>query len=330
MRRLGICLLIGAWAFAPTSGSAQRTASSDSTSAPGPPIHIEDVERFYKIYDAAGGLPTADQLQRYLDEGTEGLRQFAKLRNTTGARIAETLAKQPAIYSEARRCMAVLPRVRERLGVVLTTLVQLYPEARRPAVTIAVGRGRPVAVGYPLTGVQIGIEALCATNWMNPNVEDRFVHVIAHEYAHVQQAPALAELERPTVLERSLIEGVADLTGELISGKVAYSYFDDLTRGRELEIETAFAADVDKTDLSQWLDNTTAEKPNDLGYWVGYRIAKAYYQRASDKRAAIRDMLEMTDAKAFLSRSGWRPGNQLQQLAAARASRTVHWRFRME
>ena len=153
-------------------------------------IHTEDVDRFHKIYDAAGGHPTAEQLQRdYLDAGSEGLHQLAKVRNITGVRIADTLTKRPELYSSARRCMAVLPRVRERVDVVLRTLVRLYPQARMPPVTIAVGRGKPVGVGSPVTGLQIGLEALCSAEWMNPNVEDRFVHVIAHEYAHVQQVP---------------------------------------------------------------------------------------------------------------------------------------------
>jgi len=38
-----------------------------------PEIQIEDVYRFYKLYDAAGGHPTADQLQHdYLDPGSDG------------------------------------------------------------------------------------------------------------------------------------------------------------------------------------------------------------------------------------------------------------------
>ena len=65
---------------------------------------------------------------------------------------------------------------------------------------------------------------------------------------------------------------------------------------------------MDKTDLSDWLFNGTVEKPGDLGYWVGYRVAKSYYQRATDKKQALREIIEMTDAKAFLARSGWHPG----------------------
>jgi hypothetical protein len=281
--------------------------------AAAPSIHIEDVELFFKVYDGARGNPTAEQLQRdYLDAGSDGLRQFASMRNTTATRIAEAIAKQPEIYSDARRCLKVLPRVRERVAAALDTLQDLYPEARLPPITIAVGRRRPVAVGSPVTGIQIGLEALCATEWMNPDVEDRFVYVIAHEYAHVQQVPALVDKEHPTVLEGSLMEGAAELTAELIAGKVAYWHLAAKTAGLEKDIETAFVVDQDKSDLSSWLYNTTPEKPGDLGYWVGYRICKTHYQRASDKRQALRDILEMTDPKAFLSKSGWYPGIHLE------------------
>lgn len=204
--------------------------------------------------------------------------------------------------------MAVLPRVRRRLEVALRKLGRLYPQARPTPVTIAVGRGKPVGVGSPASGVQIGLEALCATNYLNPNVEDRFVHVISHEYAHVQQAPALVDDEHPTVLEGSLVEGAAEFIGELISGDVAYSQFRASTKGHEREIESEFVSDEDKTDLSKWLNNGTPEKPGDLGYWVGYRIVSFHYQHAVDKRRAIREILEMTDARAFLAKSGWHPG----------------------
>lgn len=292
---------------------ACSSLSLPAHSAPSPEIHIEDVERFYEIYDAANGQPTAEQLQRdYIDAGSEGLRTLAKLRNVTGARIAERLAKYPQTYSSARRCMVVLPRVKERVQIALDTLARLNPQARFPPVTIAVSRGKPAGVGHPDTGIQIGLEAVCAADFMNPNVEDRFVHVISHEYVHVQQAPALAATEDLTVLERTVLEGVAEMISELISGLAGQSHFRGLTQGREKEIETAFLADQDKTDLSAWLDNSTLERPGDLGYWIGHRIAKSYYQQAADKQQAVRDMLQLTDAKAFLAKSGWYPGIQLK------------------
>ena len=276
-----------------------------------PVIEIDDVYRFYRLYDGTAGRPTAEQLQRYIDTGSPGLRVFAEQRRTTGVRIAEAMARTPAIFSQARRCVDALPRVRRRLGDALATLGRLYPDARFPPVTIAVGRGKPVGIGSPVTGVQIGLEALCATDYLNPDVEDRFVHVIAHEFVHVQQATEMTDAKNPTVLEAALMEGSAEFATELISGNVAYSYLPAMAAGREAQIETAFLADKDKTDLSAWMNNGTTEQPGDLGYWVGYRIAKAYYRRAPDKRRAFREILEMRDAGAFLAASGWHPGMTL-------------------
>lgn len=292
-----------------TTWGACGVAAAPVGKAAEPVIETGDVDRFYKIYDAAGGRPTAEALQRdYVDPGSDGLHELARMRKVTGQSIAEAIARRPEIYSEARDCADALPRVRERLAVVLRKFGDLYPEARFPPITIAVGRGKPVGIGGRDTGVQIGLEALCATDWINPDIEDRFVGVIAHEYAHVQQAVAFSEMENATVLAASLEEGAAEFVTELTTGSISYSYMSGLTAGREREIETAFAADVDKTDLSDWLYNSTPAQPADLGYWVGYRIVKSYYQHATDKRQALRDILEMTNPKEFLAKSGWRPG----------------------
>jgi hypothetical protein len=309
MRRICVGVLVGVMICGALSAGQNRSAQTTSAAASGPDIQIEDVTRFYKVYDAANGHPTADQLQHdYIDPGSEGLHHFAEARRVSGTAIAKNLDARPEMYSDAKRCMAVLPRVRERLQLALLKLGQLYPDAKFPPVTIAVGRGKPVAIGSPVYGVQVGLECLCATAWLNPNLEDRFVRVISHEYAHVQQARALVDDEHPTVLEMSIIEGAAEFTAEQISGEVAYSQFAESTKGREKEIETEFVPDEDKTDISKWLYNSTLEKPGDLGYWVGYRIVKSYYQHAPDKRVAIREILQMSDPKAFLAKSGWYPG----------------------
>jgi hypothetical protein len=84
------------------------------------------------------------------------------------------------------------------------------------------------------------------------------------------------------------------------------------TQGHEKEIESAFFIDEDSADFSKWLDNSSYDKQGDLGYWVGYRVVKSYYQHASDKRRALREIIGMTDPKAFLAKSGWSPGIKLQ------------------
>jgi hypothetical protein len=276
-----------------------------------PEIRIADVELFFRVYDAANGAPSAEVLQSdYLDAGSDGLRQFIPDRIVSAAKLAEAISKHRDTYERARTCAAELPDVRQRLAAALKKLGEIYPAAKFPPVTMLIGRGN--TGGTPgKAGVLIGVETVCKADWMQADVGDRLVHLIAHEYAHVQQ-PIVERIENPndgtlTVLQVSLVEGVAELIAELTSGSISNIQLQRYAAGRELEIERAFLADANETDLSAWLYNGrgTAERPGDLGYWVGYRIAKRFYQRAPDKLVAIRELITMEDAQDILRRSGW-------------------------
>ena len=213
MRSPSIAIVLAVLAFAVSPGACGAAAQDEKPV--GPVIDTSDVNRFYEVYDEAGGRPTADALQQeYIDPGSDGLHVLARMRKVTGQSIAEAIARRPGVYAEARRCIDVLPRVRERLVVALRKLLDQYPEARLPPITIAVGRGKPVGIGGRDTGVQISLEALCATDWIEPELDDRFVRVIMHEYIHVQQAVPFSELAGATVLSASLEEGAAEFITE--------------------------------------------------------------------------------------------------------------------
>jgi len=298
-----LAILVGAVLAAGSAGAAEA-----------PRISTEDVTRFYQVYEAADGRPGAEVLERdYLAPGTPLLHEFAKARRVTGERIAEAMAAHPQTYADARKCLAALPAVRRRLTTAFGKLAALYPEAKTAPVAIVVGRGRPVGMTSP-AGVVMGLEALCAADFMDPDREARFVHTIAHEYGHIQQSAAQQALDPgvpgATVLTMSLMEGTAEFTAELISGGVGDYQHKAWTEGKEVEIGQAFLRDQDKTDLSAWMYNGVgdAAHPGDLGYWVGYRIVKAFYANARDKHAALKEIFEMPDPRGFVARSGWKPG----------------------
>ena len=60
-------------------------------------------------------------------------------------------------------------------------------------------------------------------------------------------------------------------------------------------------------DTSNWLyqGDKAKDKPADLGYYVGYKIAESYYNRAADKKQAIKDILDIKDFNGFLKASGY-------------------------
>lgn len=283
--------------------------SSTMTQAAGDPfaarVRYDDVDRFYQVYDAAQGRPGADQLRRdYIEAGSPGVRDFVPNRIRSPEELAAKIAEDPATYERARQCRAVLPQLERRTRAAYLAFQTALPEATLPDTTILIGRGNSGGTAKA-SGVLIGLEVMCEPNQGGMPLEVRLGHLVAHELVHTQQA----SFGYDTLLGAALNEGVAEFVGELISGAPLNVELFAWAETRAGHIERAFAAEMNGMDKSRWLYNGpgTAEWPKDLGYWVGYRIAKAFYDRAPDKRAAIRTMLKSTDAKAFLLASGWAP-----------------------
>lgn len=292
------------------AAAAFAVATAAAAAEPSEPeIRTGDVALFYRLYDAARGAPTGDILQHdYIDAGSPGVREFVPHRILSGERLAEEVGASPAVYAKARSCAAALPEAKARLRPALRELVRLHPQARTPPITILIGRNNSGGTTGP-TGVLIGLEVICATVQPNETPADRLVHLIAHEYGHVQQP--VEEPAGATVLRASLIEGTAELIAELTSGRIGNHHLIAWTRGHEREIGERFLREQDSTDISGWLyaGFGTPETPGDLGYWQGWRIARAYYARARDKSVALDELLALKDPKAILAKSGWKPGD---------------------
>ncbi|MFL9583429.1 DUF2268 domain-containing putative Zn-dependent protease [Stenotrophomonas sp. AB1(2024)] len=277
-----------------------------------PQVLTEDTTRFFRVLDAADGMPTAGRLQAdYLDPGSPALHDFLETRIGSAEKLARKIADDPGLYERARQCAHALPEIEHRVATSLQKLGELYDQARFPPVAIVVGRGNSGGTTSP-AGVIVGLEALCRADWLQADIGDRFLHLIAHEYAHVQQPGAAVEPPADaTLLYQTLIEGGAEFLGELISGQVTNVHLHEWARGKECMIERAFAADAQGQDTSRWLYNGLGDDAwrGDLGYWVGYRIVSSYYTRADDKRRALAEILQVTpeNATALLQRSGWSP-----------------------
>jgi uncharacterized protein YjaZ len=110
-------------------------------------------------------------------------------------------------------------------------------------------------------------------------------------------------------LYQSLVEGTADLVAELITGKPKRNTYGE---AHEAELWRDFQHDMHSRDHSAWLYNgrgqNSSGRPPDLGYWIGYRIAKAYYERSPDKRTAVHELLTTHDFDALVAASGYRGG----------------------
>ena len=298
-----------------------QSASPAAAAVPGPDtarIVTDDLARFWRAFDAAAGQSAqarAAIFQRdYLDAGSAGLHEFTRLRIGDGAQLAATIDRHPRYYASLRRHLDSVAGSEAPIRAGFRRLAALHPEAVFPDVYLLVGR---MSSGGTLsdTGLLVGLEMYGRYpdtpdgelgDWHRAVLRDMdgLPHIVLHELVHYQQRYTMDET--PTLLQMAINEGVADFLGELASGRHINEHVHAWAEPRARELWGEFAAQRHRTSPKGWLyDPAPGQgRPADLGYWVGYRIAKARYERAPDKAAAVREMLTIQDFEVFLARSG--------------------------
>jgi hypothetical protein len=283
-------------------------------------LSTEDLDRFWQAWDAAAGVDGAEARAevfrtRYLEAGSPGLHAFTRLRIENAAKLVEAIDRHPRYYASLRermpRLQAWLPQVRETLH----RMQALYADAVFPDVYFVVGRmnsggtldSAGLLVGVEMFGRGEGVPLDELGDWHRAVVGefDNLPVIVAHEWVHFQQR---MEIEgQPTLLQASIGEGVADFIAELGAGRHINHHVHAWAEPRAAQLWVEFREAMHGTDYGGWLyggDASDGDRPADLGYWMGYRIARGYYQRAADKAQAVRDMLRIRDFDAFLEASG--------------------------
>lgn len=301
-----------------------------------------DIAHFWEAYDAGGKTGDAPSFQRlYLDRASKGLKDFIGKRQLTAATMVTMVRAYPNYFASIRSTNlrlvdstdAVLALIRANYA----RIKELYPPAVFPPVTFLVGRfstggttaSSGMLIGSEFYSLAVGTPVSELGSFQRTNVHaiDTIPMIIAHEHTHILQAAghAAALSGDNTLLAQSLMEGSADFVGELVSGGNINAKVFPYALANEAAIWADFMSDMNGKDFSRWLYNqgsATSARPGDLGYFVGYRVAEAYYNKTADKQQALKDIIEMRNAKDFLAKSGYAPGTTSGAPAARTASRT--------
>ena len=277
---------------------------------------------------ARAGWPKARLDSLPLDSSKKVTAPFYE--RSAAEELLRALAQYPRYYAAVRPTTLAVDtnsRVTQGIRGGLTRLTALYPEARFPNVYFLIGTlstGGTTAQSGMLIGTEQSasdpatpLDELPA--WAQKNFPthtfESLIGLVVHEAVHTQQKP-MPPGEHDTLLRHALGEGIADFLSELAVGPwAANSPRQIYGRAHEHEVwvdfqhEMAIASD---SIISMWMYNGRVPPDKnhgaiDIGYWVGYRIAGAYYARAADKRAAVRELLELRDPVAVLRQSGYAP-----------------------
>lgn len=287
-----------------------------------------DIDHFWEAVDNLKNCKTKwDSVlsfqNLYLDRATIGLIDFVRVRNFSADEFVRTIARYPKYYQSVRPYTYESKKAEPLIEEVFAKLKSIYGNFKPFKVCFAIGvhrTGGTVSDRYVLlgtemitTGKNVDYSEL-EGDWApkdrtkEPDIPLRIKGMIAHECVHTQQKDKLSE--KAVVcnqLYSCLREGSANFIGELITGETNYSVVNEYGDKHENDLWTEFKSTLCAPNAQKWLYNgdTAKERPADLGYYMGYRIAKAYYTNATDKSEAIKDIIDMDDPLTFLQKSGY-------------------------
>lgn len=308
--------LTAALLVALTTGAAAQTRNTDPDSAR---IVTSDIDNFWQAYDRLEPNSTREDSVRvfseiYLQPASPGLAEFVRLRIESADKLIDALNTLPRYYAAIRPNTLSLHESASIIRAGLRRFDVLYADAVFPDIYFLVGRFTSMGTLSDV-GLLIGAEMVTADastpaeelpGWAGAVTLSAEVVpcIVIHELVHYQQDSA----RDPSLLAQALNEGVADfLAGQAVgchaTGEAVYAYGDK----HEPELWSEFQEGMHGTDYGRWLYNgaTSTDRPANLGYWMGYRIAEAYYEQAEDKRRAIYDLLHISDYNALLVASGF-------------------------
>lgn len=298
--------------FTVSAAAGQATADGPNRDPEAARLVTSDIDLFWKAFDRA--TPENDLIvyrDEYLKKGSEGLREFWRIRIGSPCELVDAIERHRAYYAALRPRTARVDSYKPRIRESFRRLAELYPEAVFPDVYFLIGRMNSAGT---LTdkGLLIGLDMFGRTDaasveglgdWHRAVVSDidRIPHIVAHELIHYQQK----KVPDGSLLARAIGEGSADFVAELISGRHTNAHLHEYGDPRERELWLEFRDAMDGTDLGRWLyqGDKSTDRPADLGYYVGYKITESYYRNAPDKKRAIREILNIGDHRKFLAES---------------------------
>ncbi|QOG03657.1 DUF2268 domain-containing putative Zn-dependent protease [Flavobacterium sp. MDT1-60] len=256
-------------------------------------FETKDSKNFWEAFDKMEKSKQNPFIE-YMQKGSPGIKGFTENRIINADSLFAVVKRRKADYELSRNVLDGLSSKEKRVRAIYSALKYWYPNAKFPPIYFVYGRFNSGGTSSP-EGIIIGTEML-------KNL-DGVSGLIAHELIHYQQKKEGKDM----LLKWCLLEGGADFIGELISGesinKFEYKYGEQNLD----KLCQEFVTRLKNPDYQDWLYGTSKKdnRPNDLGYWIGYKITESYFNKQKEKQKAIDEILNIKDPMQFLKQSGF-------------------------
>ncbi|HEU0110773.1 MAG TPA: hypothetical protein VFQ73_07840 [Flavisolibacter sp.] len=290
-------------------------------------VFTTDIDNFWQAYDSVQTTTdSAEQVaiiqQVYINKGSEGVKAFMQVRDYSAVLWRRLITMVPKFWNSVRPATLVVKEKAPQIESRISRFKTLYPALRDARIYFAIGGlntggttynnliliGSEIATGSPATDLSELPEN--SAKWLGgvfkSNNPDDIVALNMHEYVHTQQNGVPV-----TLLDKALQEGSCDFITELVMDTPLQKNYIVYGRQHEEELKEQFKKEMFSSYYTNWMYNgSSTTTVGDLGYFMGYTICKAYYNKAADKKQAIKDIIELnysdsTAAERFLLASGY-------------------------
>ena len=283
-------------------------------------MEMESMNRFWEYFERAK-KDTANAksiFKRFIFEGPRELRDFYVVRyNNLDNMYGQMINGAPNYYSYLKEQFNPdsLNALKSKTTGWMQNFKQIYPQAVFPKVYVVPGilnsGGTATEIGMFVGGDMYGRSESMPTDGLNDWQKAAIMKfsdlpgLTIHELMHFQQNYR-DTTNADKVIAGVIGEGVCDFLVELCSGEELknnnLSYLDEPDNLNK--ILTDLKTDLFTNDFSRWLYNGDIEdRPYDLGYTMGYLITKSYYENQTNKKRAVRELLNTDDFKKILKGS---------------------------
>lgn len=253
-----------------------------------------DIDNFWTAYDSIqASNDTARQLgfiQRlYIDKASPGLQAFMRNKDGIDKQWLSLITTNKTFWENLRPKMQTVKNIVPQVEARITYYQTLYSQLKPSGIYFLIGvrqQGGTVRNNLSLIGTEVVLSDSAAT-------PASLLQMCIHEYTHTQQKRP--DFQKINVLTSSIREGACDFMAELVTQQSLNTVYMQYGNMHEAALWKLFKQDMLTTNNNNWV--STGDNPalpvRDPGYFVGYKICKAYYDNATDKQQAVRDIVEL-------------------------------------
>jgi hypothetical protein len=275
-------------------------------------VETRDINNYWMAFDSIRNTNDySKQLEFinriYIKGGTPGVAAFIKARGYTDTLWVNNINAYPKFWASIRsNTLQAFESARE-LEKQVKKLKNIYPDLKPSKIYFEIGglnTGGTTSSDNVLIGTEIvsgdqntdvsEFKGTWLKNIFSNGKSSGIVYLNLHEYIHTQQRGITQN-----VLGQAIREGSCDFIAELVMEKPIATGYLTFGRAHADSLKQEFKKDMFSGRYSSWFYNGGDEGDKaDLGYYIGYEIAKGYYKNAKNKKQAVKELISVDQSSA--------------------------------